>query len=110
MYVHYLPLHSVTLLQLPGLLVEGQGGEVVLISLVAQRVGDHLTVHAAIHDLCADDVLHSFSDGQPLVQCVVVENQGRPRLRADKAHLLCITETREREGGREYVLCNILYV
>ena len=98
----YLPLHGVTLLQLPGLLVEGQGGEVVLVSLVAQRVGDHLAVHAAIHDLCTDDVLHSFSDGQPLVQCVVVEDQGHPRLGADKAHLLCITrEEPEREGGRE---------
>ena len=56
-----------TLFQLPRLLVESEGFDVVLVRLIDHGVRYHLSVHPPEHDLRSDDVLGSRGNRLSLV-------------------------------------------
>ena len=64
-----------TLFQLPRLLVESEGFDVVLVRLVDHGVRDHLSVHPPEHDLRSDDVLGSRGNRLSLVKSVMIEDE-----------------------------------
>ncbi len=64
-----------TFFKLPRLLVESECFDVVSITLVSTRIGQHLSVYSTIHNLCVNNVFGSTVKRFCLVQSVMVEYQ-----------------------------------